>query len=198
MFWRGVLGYLPVNIAQGVIGLLTIVLFTRVLSPEAYGAYALAFSVMSLTHTVLLTWTEAAMARFHAKRVEDGRLPDHFATIYRLWGVAALGTPVIAATVLCLLPLSNPTKVALGAAFAAVLVKSLAKLSQERRRAAGEVSGAALMDIVQTVRGFSGLIAAGTVKPGDRIKVLPSGRESTVARIVVLPGDLDSDEGRPL
>ena len=41
-------------------------------------------------------------------------------------------------------------------------------------------------------RGFSGQIAAGTVKPGDRVKVLPSGRESRVARIVVLPGDLDS------
>jgi bifunctional enzyme CysN/CysC len=40
-------------------------------------------------------------------------------------------------------------------------------------------------------RGFSGQIAAGVVKPGDRIRVLPSGRESTVARIVVLPGDLD-------
>jgi bifunctional enzyme CysN/CysC len=41
-------------------------------------------------------------------------------------------------------------------------------------------------------RGFSGQIAAGTVRPGDRVKVLPSGRESRVARIVVLPGDLDS------
>ncbi len=41
-------------------------------------------------------------------------------------------------------------------------------------------------------RGFSGQIAAGTVKPGDRVKVLPSGRESRVARIVVLPGDLES------
>ena len=40
-------------------------------------------------------------------------------------------------------------------------------------------------------RGFSGQVAAGTVKPGDRIRVLPSGRESKVARIVVLPGDLD-------
>jgi O-antigen/teichoic acid export membrane protein len=34
MFWRGVLGYLPVNVVQGVVGLLTIVLFTRVLTPE--------------------------------------------------------------------------------------------------------------------------------------------------------------------
>ena len=40
-------------------------------------------------------------------------------------------------------------------------------------------------------RGFAGQIASGTVKPGDRVKVLPSGRESRVARIVTLPDDLD-------
>jgi len=40
-------------------------------------------------------------------------------------------------------------------------------------------------------RGFSGLIASGIIKPGDRIRALPSGRESRVARIVTLPGDLD-------
>lgn len=39
-------------------------------------------------------------------------------------------------------------------------------------------------------RGFSGLIAAGTVKPGDGIRVVPSGRTSTVSRIVTLDGDL--------
>jgi bifunctional enzyme CysN/CysC len=40
-------------------------------------------------------------------------------------------------------------------------------------------------------RGFSGLIASGSIKSGDRIRALPSGRESRVARIVTLPGDLD-------
>ena len=40
-------------------------------------------------------------------------------------------------------------------------------------------------------RGFSGLIASGSIRPGDRIRALPSGRESRVARIVTLPGDLD-------
>ena len=39
-------------------------------------------------------------------------------------------------------------------------------------------------------RGFSGLIASGVVQPGDRIRVLPSGRETRVARIVTQPGDL--------
>jgi bifunctional enzyme CysN/CysC len=40
-------------------------------------------------------------------------------------------------------------------------------------------------------RGFCGQIASGTVRPGDRIKALPSGRESTIARIVTYDGDLD-------
>ncbi len=39
-------------------------------------------------------------------------------------------------------------------------------------------------------RGFSGLIATGAIQPGDRVKALPSGRESTVARIVTMTGDL--------
>ncbi|HDS6851784.1 TPA: sulfate adenylyltransferase subunit CysN [Enterobacter cancerogenus] len=39
-------------------------------------------------------------------------------------------------------------------------------------------------------RGFSGTIASGTVQVGQRVKVLPSGVESTVARIVTFDGDL--------
>lgn len=40
-------------------------------------------------------------------------------------------------------------------------------------------------------RGFSGLIATGAVKPGDEIRVLPSGKTSTVTRVVTLDGDLE-------
>ena len=40
-------------------------------------------------------------------------------------------------------------------------------------------------------RGFAGTIAGGVIRPGDRIRVQPSGRESTVARIVTRGGDLE-------
>ena len=39
-------------------------------------------------------------------------------------------------------------------------------------------------------RGFAGLIASGSIRPGDAVRVLPSGRTSTVARIVTADGDL--------
>jgi sulfate adenylyltransferase large subunit len=41
-----------------------------------------------------------------------------------------------------------------------------------------------------TFRGFAGQIASGTVRPGDTITVLPSGRSAEVARIVTWDGDL--------
>ncbi len=40
-------------------------------------------------------------------------------------------------------------------------------------------------------RGFSGLIAGGAVAPGDAVRVLPSGKTSTVKRIVAFGGDLE-------
>jgi bifunctional enzyme CysN/CysC len=43
----------------------------------------------------------------------------------------------------------------------------------------------------QDFRGFAGMIASGIVAKGDRVKALPSGRESRVTRIVVQDGDRD-------
>ena len=41
-------------------------------------------------------------------------------------------------------------------------------------------------------RGFSGLVASGRIQPGEKVRVLPSGKTSTVSRVVTLDGDLDA------
>ena len=41
-------------------------------------------------------------------------------------------------------------------------------------------------------RGFSGLIASGEISPGQEVRILPSGKTSTVKRVVTMGGDLDS------
>jgi bifunctional enzyme CysN/CysC len=43
----------------------------------------------------------------------------------------------------------------------------------------------------QDFRGFSGMIASGAVQVGERVKALPSGKESRVTRIVTQDGDYD-------
>jgi sulfate adenylyltransferase subunit 1 len=41
-------------------------------------------------------------------------------------------------------------------------------------------------------RGYCGTLAAGVLTPGQRVRVLPSGKTSSVARIVTFDGDLDA------
>ncbi|MEP3052255.1 MAG: sulfate adenylyltransferase subunit CysN [Erythrobacter sp.] len=40
-------------------------------------------------------------------------------------------------------------------------------------------------------RGFAGLIASGTIKPGDPVRIVPAGKTSTVKSIVTFDGDLE-------
>src|SRR5206468_387765 len=42
-----------------------------------------------------------------------------------------------------------------------------------------------------TFRGFSGQVASGVLRRGDPVRVLPSGQQSTIDRIVTFDGDLD-------
>jgi sulfate adenylyltransferase subunit 1 len=74
----------------------------------------------------------------------------------------------------------------------------------ERLPAARDVAEGAFRFPVQrvlrpdhTFRGFAGQIASGTVRVGDAVTVLPSGRGAKVARIVTWDGDLDK-AGAPL
>jgi O-antigen/teichoic acid export membrane protein len=190
MFWRGVVGYLPMNIVQGVVGLFSIVVFTRWLSPADYGVYALAFSAMTLGHTLLFAWMEAAMARFYAPEAEGERLADLFATLYRCWLFAAAVFVLVAGAILLAWPGDGPLKIAVGAGLAAILARSLAKLNQERRRAAGDVRGAALMDMATTLGGFA--IGAGLIVLGlaGAAPVAGMGAAAAVVLVFLLPGEL--------
>ena len=154
MLRRGLIGYLPVNVVQAVAGFGAIVLFTRLLSPADYGAYALGFSVMSLVHTCLFTWIESAMARFYVAEGEAGERGRMLATLYSTWVAMALALPVVGGAILFLLPAPPNLKLALAAGLAAILGRSVLKLEQERRRAAGEVARFAAVDMLQTGGGF--------------------------------------------
>ena len=105
MLWRGLLGYLPVNLVQALAGFGAVVVFTRLLSPADYGAYALGFSVAALAGTCVFIWLESAVARFHAAERAGPERAAMFATVYRIFAVLALAAPVLAAGAVWLLPL---------------------------------------------------------------------------------------------
>lgn len=190
MLKRGLMGYLPVNIVQAISGFGAIVVFTRLLSPADYGAYALGFSVMSLVHTCLFTWLEASMARFYAAEPDAAGRADLFATLYRAWGVVALALPVVSGAILLALPVSVGLKLAIAAGLASILGRSLLKLAQERRRAAGVVAGYAWIDMAQAGGGFvlgAGLALAGWGGAGP---LAGAGIASALLLAAALPGEL--------
>jgi len=162
MFWRGLIGYLPANIVQGVVGVLTLLFFTRVLSADQFGQYALAFSVMSIAHVAVFTWLEAAMARFWAAQTTEAAMRSHFATLHRYFALLTVIYVPVAALLVWLWPLAPDLKFAVAVGLAGVPIRSAYRLLQERRRAAGAVAASAGLDIAVTVLGFiAGLAAVG-------------------------------------
>jgi len=158
MFFKGLWGYLPANILQGVAGFATLMVFTRILSPEEYGRYALTFGIASLAQTTCFTWIEASMARFYM--VEGRATPDApplYGTLYRLFTGMAVVFALVLALGLWLWPAGphgSGLKMAMGLGLGCVIFRSLAKLVQEQRKAEGRVSQASLIDMLQTGGGF--------------------------------------------
>ena len=154
MFWRGVIGYLPANVVQGLIGFLSLYVFTRLLSAESYGRYAVAFAVVSLVHTLLFTWIEAAMARFQVSATHEGGEADHAATLYRLaWWMSGL-TAVAAAGALLTAAYARELGFAVFVGLASAAARCVVRLVQERARADGEVGRVVALDMTSTLVGF--------------------------------------------
>ncbi|MFJ6023830.1 lipopolysaccharide biosynthesis protein [Brevundimonas sp. NPDC092305] len=190
MFWRGVWGYLPANIVQGVVGFLAIVLFTRILSPEDFGRYALAFSVTTLVHVAVFTWLEAAMARFWATEEPGPGLAAHFASLYRAAFLVSLIYVPVVALAIWLWPADPNFKLALAFGLCSSPIRCLAKLGQERLRAAGEVSRSAGLDMGVTISGLIIGVGFAMLGAGGASPLIGLALGSLAALPFVLPGEL--------
>jgi O-antigen/teichoic acid export membrane protein len=195
MFWRGVWGYLPANIVQGVVGFLAIVLFTRLLSAEEFGRYALAFSVMTLAHVAVFSWLEAAMARFWAAQSPGAETWGHFASLYRTAFALSGGFLVVAGVAVWLFPFDPLFKLALSAGLAGAPARCLVKLGQERFRAAGEVGKAAGLDMAVAIGGLVIGVGFALMGAGGAAPLLGLGLAPLAALPFVLPGEMKQARG---
>lgn len=195
MFWKGVWGYLPANIVQGVVGFLSIILFTRLLSAEDFGRYALAFSVMTLAHVAVFSWLEAAMARFWATEPPGPGLQRHFASLYRAAFALSLSFVLVAGLAVWVWPADPLFKIALAAGLAGAPARCLVKLAQERYRAAGEVSKAATLDMAVAIGGLAIGVGFALTGAGGAAPLLGLGLAPLAALPFILPGELREARG---
>jgi O-antigen/teichoic acid export membrane protein len=101
-----------------------------------------------------------------------------------------LAAPPVALAILLLLPVSPGVRLAIGAGLASIAVRSLLKVAQEARRAAGKVKGFAIYDIAQTGGGF--LLGVGFILLGLRGAgpLVGAGAASAICLLWALPSEL--------
>ena len=63
--------YFIVRVGNGVFAVATLAVFTRLLSPEEYGVYALGMAVATIASGVLFQWLNVAVSRFYPPHIED-------------------------------------------------------------------------------------------------------------------------------
>lgn len=158
---RHLAGYLPANLAGAIAAFGGVYVFTRLLGAEAYGRYALVFSVMTLIHTLALAPAEAAAYRFTGQARASGRTANHFAAV-RVLIFRSLGLAALLMSALALAVLNLPDYLQLLPWVALLLpVNTLLQTTLEAHRASQEVGRYVLVYSGRLLGGFliGGLVA---------------------------------------
>jgi len=148
-------GYLPVSLANGLVGFGGVYVFTRLLGADDYGRYALMFSTMVLIHTMTLTWAEAGSYRFASIAAEEKKLPTHYRTGLRLLSRGFLVMAAVAGLIWWFQFRNDAHYSAIMPwLVATMLVNAVGQLALEAHRAHQRVGRYALVETSRVVIGF--------------------------------------------
>lgn len=149
----------PLQLMQAAVGFGALAAFTRLMSAEEFGRYALALSLSMAAHAVLFTWAEAAAFRFYALSQAGKRAADHFATLIAI--ALALGLITLLATGLVLSNAGFGEDVNAIAAFAAAAatLRFITRIARESERAALSFKRYAILETAYLALGFTAGIA---------------------------------------
>lgn len=145
-------GYLPINFIEALTALSIVVIYTRLLTPEQYGRYALAVTITQWLQTLLFYWLCSGVARFHEANRVGGQLPALLTTVYAvalgLNGLLAIGTAWVA------VGLDDGWCGLVIAGLASLIARSLLLIDLERHRAAREVQTYSRLEGAQYIVGL--------------------------------------------
>jgi O-antigen/teichoic acid export membrane protein len=167
MIAKRLMGHLPVNVAQALAGFGAVAAFTRLLSPEDYGRYALILVASQLLHTLTLTWAEAGAFRFHAAAKAKGDLPGHFATLIVLILAAALFGGLLILSLNFALAFDRALAAAACLACGASILRFATRIARETDRADHQVARYSIGETVYSLGGLAmGIAFAATTQLG--------------------------------
>lgn len=120
--------YLVANLVSVVVGLLSVMIFTRLLTPAEYGVYVIGLGLAGVINAVLFTWLRLSLLRFQA----EGDHKDLRRTVIAGYALTACTLPV---AYVILLKVTSTTGAIAGALVFYVLAVSLYEAGQEMLRA---------------------------------------------------------------
>lgn len=145
----------PLQIAQTVVGFGAIAAFTRLMSAEEFGRYALALSLSLTAHALVFTWAEAAAFRFFATAQAGRRLADHCATLIAVAIVAGLATLFATSLAIAHLGLGEEGAALVAFAVGATLLRFFTRMARENDRAAQAFTCYAALEMAYLAVGFA-------------------------------------------
>lgn len=155
MVWKQMLGYIPVNLANLVVSFGSILILTRLLDASEYGRYALVLVALQMAHTLIFTWMEAAMERFHARAQREGNLRDHLYTLYRTGATLTLAGLLLFMTAIMLAPIDGDLKTVLAFALGSTAFQTLLRLGMEAHKASNRITRYSLSYSAQMLLSFT-------------------------------------------
>ena len=119
--------YLVANLVSVVVGLVSVMVFTRLLTPAEYGVYVIGLGMAGVVNAVLFTWLKLSLLRFQA----EGDQKDLRRTVIAGYLMTAATLPV---AYLVLLQVTSAATAIAGALILYVLAISLYEVGQEMLR----------------------------------------------------------------
>jgi O-antigen/teichoic acid export membrane protein len=145
----------PLQLAQALTGFAAIAVFTRLMSADEFGRYALALSISMAAHTLLFTWAEAAAFRFFSTARAERKLADHFATLLAIAVLLGGAVLIVTAGLLALIgPRDDIAALSMFGAGAAAF-RFVTRLSRESDRASLAFGRYAALETLYLTLGFA-------------------------------------------
>lgn len=149
----------PLQLVQALVGFGALAAFTRLMSAEEFGRYALALSLSMAAHTLLFTWAESAAFRFFTISQAARRTADHYATLIAIAIALGLATLLVTSLILSRAGLDAEANTLAAFAAGAAVLRFVTRLAREADRAALAFGRYALLETAYLALGFAAGVA---------------------------------------
>lgn len=112
MLARHVLGYIPSLVIPALMSFAAVYCYTRILSPDEYGRYALVLNTMTLLNAVFFFWLQTSLPRLAPEAARDGKEMELRVTSYVGFGFTSMALMLASFTIVAVMPEGRFTEIA--------------------------------------------------------------------------------------